>query len=68
MTIYKPDATMIGKITLTDFQSVTNVAFGGADHKTLYITARATTKGSSSSHSTFPDAVLSPAAPARSEA
>jgi gluconolactonase len=32
-------ASEIHRFTLTDVQSVTNAAFGGADHKTLYITA-----------------------------
>jgi len=30
--------TMLGTITVSGVQSVTNVAFGGADHRTLYIT------------------------------
>ena len=29
--------TMLGSLTLTGVQSVTNIAFGGADHKTLYV-------------------------------
>ena len=28
---------MIGSLTLAAVQSVTNIAFGGADHKTLYV-------------------------------
>jgi len=28
---------MLGSLTLTGVQSVTNIAFGGADHKTLYV-------------------------------
>jgi sugar lactone lactonase YvrE len=30
----------IGKISVNNINSVTNVAFGGADHKTLYITSQ----------------------------
>ena len=36
---------MIGSLTLAAVQSVTNIAFGGADHKTLYITGLGNSKG-----------------------
>jgi gluconolactonase len=37
--VVSPTGTLIGMISLPSaFQAVTNVAFGGADHKTLYIT------------------------------
>ena len=40
MAVYAPDGTSIGMITVPSSEAVqvTNVAFGGADHKTLYIT------------------------------
>jgi gluconolactonase len=37
--VFSPTGTMLGMITVTGVQGVTNVAFGGADHRTLYITA-----------------------------
>jgi gluconolactonase len=38
--VLSPSGTSLGSIDLgSSVQSVTNVAFGGADHKTLYITA-----------------------------
>jgi gluconolactonase len=43
--VYKPDGTSIGMLTVADIQSVTNVAFGGSDHKTLYITGLGNNKG-----------------------
>ena len=39
--VFAPDGTKWGTITLNDMQP-SNVAFGDADHKTLYITARTT--------------------------
>ena len=39
--VFAPDGTKWGTITLLDTQP-SNVAFGDADHKTLYITARTT--------------------------
>ena len=45
--VVSPTGTLIGMISLptTAFQAVTNVAFGGADHKTLYITGLGNNKG-----------------------
>lgn len=40
VTVYSPAGTEIGKINVNNLSSVTNVAFGGADHKTLYITSQ----------------------------
>jgi gluconolactonase len=40
VTVYSPAGTEIGKINVNNISSVTNVAFGGADHKTLYITSQ----------------------------
>jgi gluconolactonase len=37
--VFSPAGTSLGTITVSGAQSVTNVAFGGADHRTLYITA-----------------------------
>jgi gluconolactonase len=45
VVVYKPDGTMIGSITVPEVQSATNVAFGGADHQTLYITGLGNSKG-----------------------
>jgi len=45
MRAYRPDGTMIGTLMVPDVQSLTNVAFGGADHKTLYLTGLGTNKG-----------------------
>jgi len=39
VTIYSAAGALIGVIAVSGVQSATNVAFGGADHKTLYITA-----------------------------
>ena len=38
--VLKPDGTMLGTVTLATGMAATNVAFGGADHQTLYITAQ----------------------------
>jgi gluconolactonase len=38
-TVFTSAGSMLGTINLTEVQSITNLAFGGADHKTLYITA-----------------------------
>ena len=38
--VYSPAATLIGTIQLDNSGVTTNVAFGGSDHKTLYITAQ----------------------------
>jgi gluconolactonase len=45
--VVSPAGTLIGMISLptSAFQAVTNVAFGGADHKTLYITGLGNNKG-----------------------
>jgi len=42
MIIVNPagSGTKIGSVTVPGVQSVTNVAFGGADHKTLYVTGQ----------------------------
>jgi gluconolactonase len=40
VTVYSPAGMEIGKISVNNINSVTNVAFGGADHKTLYITSQ----------------------------
>jgi gluconolactonase len=52
VSVYTPDGTSIGTITVSganalgqNIQSVTNVAFGGPDHQTLYITALGNGKG-----------------------
>jgi gluconolactonase len=45
VVVYKPDGTMLGTITVPDVQAATNVAFGGADHQTLYITGLGNNKG-----------------------
>lgn len=38
-TVFTSTGSMLGTITIGEVQSITNLAFGGADHKTLYITA-----------------------------
>ncbi|HWA75911.1 MAG TPA: SMP-30/gluconolactonase/LRE family protein [Polyangiaceae bacterium] len=45
--VYTPDGTSIGMITVPSSEGiqVTNVAFGGAEHKTLYITGLQNKKG-----------------------
>jgi gluconolactonase len=43
--VYDPMGDSIGAITVSDIQSVTNLAFGGADRKTLYITGLGNNKG-----------------------
>jgi gluconolactonase len=54
VTIYDPSGTQIGQITVSDIQAVTNVAFGGADHKTLYITGLGNNKGLFSATASIP--------------
>jgi gluconolactonase len=49
-TVYvvKPDGSKLGTVTLPSGggqANVTNVAFGGTDHKTLYVTAQGSGKG-----------------------
>jgi gluconolactonase len=45
VSVYKPNGDAIGNIAVPDVQSVTNVAFGGAERKTLYITGLGNNKG-----------------------
>jgi gluconolactonase len=45
VSVYTPEGTMIGNITVADVQEVTNVAFGGADRQTLYVTGLGNNKG-----------------------
>jgi gluconolactonase len=40
VTVYSPAGVELGKISVNGLSSVTNVAFGGADHKTLYVTSQ----------------------------
>jgi gluconolactonase len=40
VTVYSPAGTSLGTIMLDNGGTTTNVAFGGTDHKTLYITAQ----------------------------
>jgi gluconolactonase len=39
LVVLSPAGTEIHRITFTGVQSITNAAFGGVDHKTLYVTA-----------------------------
>jgi gluconolactonase len=45
INVYTPSGTKIGSLSVSDLQAVTNVAFGGSDHKTLYITGLGNNKG-----------------------
>ena len=48
VVVVKPDGSKLGTVTVTDPQNqakVTNVAFGGTDHQTLYVTAQGAGKG-----------------------
>ena len=47
VTVLNPAGTKVGDLTITanGVQSVSNVAFGGADHKTLFITTLGSTPG-----------------------
>jgi gluconolactonase len=45
VSVYDSEGGTIGTITVPELQSVTNVAFGGADHQTLYITGLGNQKG-----------------------
>lgn len=38
VTVYSPAGQSLGSITISGLPQTTNVAFGGADHKTLYVT------------------------------
>jgi gluconolactonase len=40
ITVYSPAGMSLGTIQLDNGGTTTNVAFGGADHKTIYITAQ----------------------------
>ena len=40
VTVYSPAGSKLGTITVSGLGQVTNVAFGGADHKTLYISGQ----------------------------
>ena len=42
VTVYSPAGASIGVIAVAALGQVTNVAFGGADHKTLYISGQGT--------------------------
>jgi gluconolactonase len=39
VVVFSPNGAELGRIDFADVQSVTNVAFGGVDRKTLYVTA-----------------------------
>jgi gluconolactonase len=45
VVVVNPSGTEIGRFALTGVDGATNVAFGGADHKTVYITSRGATPG-----------------------
>ncbi len=45
IAVFTPDGSSIGMITIGDVQAVTNLAFGGDDRQTLYITAYGSSKG-----------------------
>ena len=40
VAVIKPDGTKVGTVMLATGMAATNVAFGGTDHQTLYITAQ----------------------------
>jgi gluconolactonase len=40
VTVYSPTAQVLGTITVPGIQEITNVAFGGTDHKTLYVSGQ----------------------------
>ena len=40
VVVVSPSGTSLGTITVSGVGAVTNCAFGGTDHKTLYITAQ----------------------------
>lgn len=42
VTVFSPTATVLGSIVVSALGQSTNVAFGGADHKTLYISGQGT--------------------------
>jgi gluconolactonase len=45
VVVVDPSGTEIGRFALTGVDGATNVAFGGADHKTVFITSRGSTPG-----------------------
>ena len=45
VAVFTPTGTSIGMIKVPEVQAVTNVAFGGSDRKTLYITGLGNQKG-----------------------
>jgi gluconolactonase len=45
VVVYTSAGTMIGTITVPEVQGATNIAFGGSDHKTLYVTGMGNSKG-----------------------
>jgi gluconolactonase len=45
VTVLNPSGTKVGDITIAGAQAVTNVAFGGSDRKTLFITTLGSTPG-----------------------
>jgi sugar lactone lactonase YvrE len=45
IAVLGPTGTELGHITITGAQAASNVAFGGADHQTLYITTLDATPG-----------------------
>ena len=42
--VVKPDGTKLGTVTVPTGNAVTNVAFGGTDHQTIYITVQGQNK------------------------
>jgi sugar lactone lactonase YvrE len=40
LVVVSPSGTSLGTIVVNGVTAVTNAAFGGSDHKTLYITAQ----------------------------
>jgi gluconolactonase len=45
VVVVKTDGSKLGTVTISGAQAVTNVAFGGTDHQTLYVTAQGSGKG-----------------------
>jgi gluconolactonase len=45
VVVVDPSGTEIGRFALTGVDGATNIAFGGADHKTVFITSRGSTPG-----------------------
>ena len=40
VTVYSPTGTVLGTFTVPGLGEITNVAFGGMDHKTLYVSGQ----------------------------